>query len=129
MNWTVNRPALMTALLSPKIAPIPLLIASNLFMRIAWYGHLNYRATPIWLAVFASWGVVFFEYRVAVPANRIGHQLYSAAELKTMQEAITLVVFAGFSAYWLKEPLGLNHAIGFALIAAGAWFVFQGMAA
>jgi uncharacterized protein (DUF486 family) len=116
----------MTALASPGLAPILLLIASNVFMTFAWYGHLNYKASPVWIAVMASWGIAFFEYWLAVPANRIGHLVYSAAELKTMQEVITLVVFAGFSVFWLKEPLGWNHAVGFTLIAAGAWFVFQG---
>jgi uncharacterized protein (DUF486 family) len=109
-----------------NVLPIVLLVVSNVFMTFAWYGHLNYKASPIWLAVMASWGIAFFEYWLAVPANRIGHQVYSAAELKTMQEVITLVVFAGFSVFWLKEPLGWNHAIGFTLIAAGAWFIFQG---
>lgn len=78
------------------------------------------------MAVLASWGIAFFEYWLAVPANRYGHAVYSAAQLKTMQEVITLVVFAGFSALWLKEPLGWNHAIGFSLIVAGAWFIFPG---
>ena len=74
----------------------------------------------------ASWGIAFFEYCLAVPANRIGHAVYSAAQLKTMQEVITLVVFGGFSVLYLREPLTWNHAIGFALIAAGAYFVFTG---
>jgi uncharacterized protein (DUF486 family) len=81
------------------------------------------------LVVLASWGIAFVEYCLAVPANRIGHQVYSAAELKTIQEVITLVVFAGFSVVVLKEQLSWNHAIGFALIAAGAFFVFQGKGA
>ncbi len=116
----------MSALASPWLLPILLLIASNVFMTFAWYGHLNYKTSPLWIAVMASWGLAFFEYWLAVPANRIGHQVYSAAELKTMQEVITLLVFAGFSVFWLKEPLGWNHAVGFTLIAAGAWFIFQG---
>ena len=105
------------------IAPILLLICSNVFMTFAWYGHLNFKARPLILVVLASWGIAFFEYCLAVPANRYGHAFYSAAQLKTMQEAITLVVFAGFSVVYLKEPLGWNHAVGFALIAA---FVFMG---
>jgi hypothetical protein len=112
--------------MSPTVAPIALLVLSNVFMTFAWYGHLNHKTAPLWLAVLASWGIAFFEYCLAVPANRIGHGVYSAAELKTIQEVITLLVFAGFSVLWLKEPLGWNHAIGFALIAAGAFFVFQG---
>jgi hypothetical protein len=112
--------------MSPYVTPIALLIASNVFMTFAWYGHLNHKSAPLWLAVVASWGIAFFEYCLAVPANRIGHGVYSAAELKTIQEVITLLVFAGFSVLWLKEPLGWNHAVGFSLIAAGAFFVFQG---
>ena len=76
--------------------------------------------------VIVSWGIAFFEYCLAVPANRIGHQVYSAAELKTMQEVITLIVFAVFSVTFLGEKLTMNHAVGFALILAGAWFVFRG---
>jgi uncharacterized protein (DUF486 family) len=99
---------------------------SNLFMTLAWYGHLKFKAAPLLLVIFVSWGIAFFEYCLAVPANRWGHSVYSAAELKTIQEVITLVVFAGFSVWVLKEPLGWNHAIGFGLIALGAWFIFQG---
>jgi uncharacterized protein (DUF486 family) len=75
--------------------------------------------------VLISWGIAFFEYTLAVPANRIGHRVYTAAELKTMQEVITLTVFAGFSVLWLKEPLTVNHLVGFALIAAGAFVIFR----
>jgi uncharacterized protein len=117
---------LMTALLSPKVLPIAMLIASNVFMTFAWYGHLKYLRWPIWVAVLVSWGIAFFEYWLAVPANRIGHQVYSAAELKTIQEVVTLAVFAGFSVLYLKEALTWNHAIGFALIACGAAFIFRG---
>lgn len=110
------------------IAPIFLLVASNVFMTLAWYGHLNYKSKPLWLVILASWGIAFIEYCLAVPANRYGHAVYSAAELKTIQEVITLMVFAGFSVLVLKEPLGWNHAIGFGLIALGAGFVFAGRA-
>jgi len=112
--------------MSPYVAPILLLVASNVFMTFAWYGHLRFAAAPLWIAVLASWGIAFFEYWLAVPANRIGHAVYSAAELKTIQEVITLLVFAAFSALWLKEPLGWNHLVGFGFIALGAFFVFQG---
>lgn len=95
-------------------------------MTLAWYGHLKFKTTPLWIVVFASWGIAFIEYCFAVPANRIGHAAYSAAELKTIQEVITLVVFAGFSVWVLKEPLNWRHAVGFSLIAIGAWFIFQG---
>lgn len=110
------------------LLPIAMLFGSNVFMTFAWYGHLSYKGTAILLAIFASWMIALPEYMLAVPANRIGSAVYSAAELKTMQEVITLTVFAGFSVLWLKEPLGWNHAIGFALIAAGAFFIFQGKA-
>jgi uncharacterized protein (DUF486 family) len=112
--------------MSAKIAPITMLLASNVFMTFAWYGHLNYRAYPLWIAIAVSWGIALFEYCLAVPANRIGHAVYSTAQLKTMQEVITLTVFAVFSVLYLKESFTWNHAIGFALIAAGAFFVFKG---
>ena len=108
-----------------QLTPIFMLFASNVFMTFAWYGHLKFTSSPLWIAVLASWGIAFFEYWLAVPANRWGSTVYSPAELKTMQEVITLIVFAGFSALVLKEPLGWNHALGFGLIAAGAFFVFQ----
>ncbi len=112
--------------MSPFVSPILLLFASNVFMTFAWYGHLKFKSAPLWIAVLASWGIAFVEYWFAVPANRIGSEVYSAAELKTMQEVITLLVFAAFSVLYLKEPIGWNHAIGFSLIAAGAFFIFQG---
>jgi len=114
------------SLLSPAaLWPILLLSLSNIFMTFAWYGHLKYKTSALWIAVVASWGIAFFEYCLAVPANRIGSEVYSAAQLKTMQEVITLIVFAGFSVFFLKESLTINHAIGFALIATGAAFVFR----
>jgi len=116
----------MPGLTSPYVLPILLLIASNLFMTIAWYGHLKFKTSPLWLAVMASWAIAFIEYWLAVPANRIGHQVYSAAELKTMQEVITLIVFAVFSVAVLGEALTWRHAAGFALIAAGAAIIFHG---
>lgn len=107
------------------ILPIALLLASNLFMIFAWYGHLKFKEQPLLLVIFVSWAIAFIEYCFAVPANRWGHGTYTAAELKTIQEVVTLIVFAGFSVLYLGEPLGWNHAVGFALIAAGAFFVFQ----
>jgi len=106
--------------------PILLLCASNLFMTLAWYGHLRFKSAPLLVVILVSWGIAFVEYCLAVPANRFGHGVYSAAELKTMQEVITLVVFALFSWAYLNEPLHWNHAVGFALIAAGAAVVFLG---
>jgi uncharacterized protein (DUF486 family) len=109
----------------PSLLPILMLFASNVFMTFAWYGHLKFKQSPLPLVVVASWGIAFFEYWLAVPANRWGSAVYSTAQLKTMQEVITLVVFAAFSVLYLKEPLGWNHALGFALIAAGAFLVFH----
>ena len=106
--------------------PVIMLFASNIFMTFAWYGHLKHKGSAIFLAILASWGIAFFEYCLAVPANRIGSTVYSTAQLKTMQEVITLIVFAGFSIFWLGEDLTWNHAIGFALIAIGASFIFRG---
>ncbi len=115
----------MPSITTAHVLPIAMLVGSNVFMTFAWYGHLSYKSTAIWLAILASWMIALPEYMLAVPANRIGSAVYSAAELKTMQEVITLTVFAGFSVFWLKESLTWNHAIGFALIAAGAFFIFQ----
>ncbi len=106
------------------IVPVILLCLSNVFMTFAWYGHLKYPNAPMLIAIFGAWAIAFVEYCLAVPANRIGYGMYSAAELKTMQEVITLIIFAGFSVFWLGEKLTLYHGIGFALIAAGAAFVF-----
>lgn len=119
----------MTALPPAWLLPILLLSISNVFMTAAWYGHLNYKSAPLWIVIIASWAIALIEYCFAVPANRYGHAVYSAAELKTIQEVITLVVFAGFSVWVLREPLTVNHVIGFSLIVAGAWFVFQGRGA
>lgn len=106
------------------IVPIILLFVSNIFMTFAWYGHLKFPQAALWTVILAAWGIAFIEYCFAVPANRIGYRVYSAAELKTIQEIITLVVFAGFSVLYLGEKFTLYHGIGFALIAAGAAFVF-----
>jgi uncharacterized protein (DUF486 family) len=111
--------------LPAALAPVVLLTASNVFMTFAWYGHLKYKASPLLLAIAVSWGIALFEYCLAVPANRWGSAVYTTAQLKTIQEVITLIVFVGFSALYLKEAISWNHAIGFALIAAGAYFVFR----
>jgi hypothetical protein len=108
------------------IGPLALLSISNIFMTFAWYGHLKFKAVPLWIAIAVSWGIAFFEYCLAVPANRLGHGAYTTAELKTLQEVITLLVFSGFSILFLREPLTWNHTFGFALIGAGAYFVFRG---
>ncbi|PRY91470.1 DMT family protein [Donghicola tyrosinivorans] len=106
--------------------PVLLLIASNVFMTAAWYGHLKYPHAPLLIVIFASWGIALIEYFLAVPANRIGHAVYSTAQLKTIQEVISLAVFAGFSVLFLKESLTLNHLIGFSLIGLGAFVIFKG---
>ena len=108
------------------VAPILMLIASNVFMTFAWYGQLKVENRALWLIVLISWGIAFVEYCLAVPANRIGRAAYDPAELKAMQEVITLAVFAVFSITWLKEPLTVNHILGFVFIALGAFFVFKG---
>ena len=95
-------------------------------MTFAWYGHLKFTDRPLWLVIVASWGIAFIEYCFAVPANRWGLAVYSPAELKTMQEVITLVVFAGFSVLYLHQSITWNHVVGFAFIAIGAFFVFRG---
>jgi uncharacterized protein len=110
--------------LQAAITPVLLLLASNLFMTLAWYGHLKYKSSPLMLAILASWGIAFVEYCLAVPANRWGSTVYTTAQLKTIQELVTLVVFAGFSVLYLKEAFTWNHAVGFCFIALGAFFVF-----
>lgn len=104
-----------------------LLILSNVFMTFAWYGHLKqHQKSPLWIVILASWGIAFFEYCFQVPANRIGaNEGFSLAELKTIQEVITLAVFVLFSIYYMNQPMKWNHLVGFALIAAGAAFVFK----
>lgn len=105
--------------------PIGLLFLSNIFMTFAWYGHLKFTDRPLLLVILISWGIAGLEYCLAVPANRIGHAYWTAAELKTMQEVITLIVFAAFSIWYLGEKITLNHVIGFGLICSGAFFVFR----
>ena len=102
-----------------------LLTISNCFMTVAWYGHLKFRNTPIWKVIMVSWGIAFFEYCFQVPANRIGSYEFSGAQLKTIQEVITLSVFAIFSITYLGEPFKWNYGVGFLFIAAGAFFVFH----
>jgi uncharacterized protein (DUF486 family) len=101
-----------------------LLILSNVFMTFAWYGHLKYKNSALWVAILVSWGLAFFEYCLQVPANRWGHETFSAAQLKIMQEVITLIVFAVFSVLYLKEPLRWNYLAGFVCILAAVAFVF-----
>ncbi len=102
-----------------------LLVFSNIFMTVAWYGHLRFKAAPLIATIFVSWGIAFFEYCLQVPANRLGHAHFSAAELKTIQEVITFFVFILFSVYYLHEPLRWNHLVGFSLILVGAYVVLR----
>ncbi len=108
-----------------KTLPVLLLVLSNVFMTFAWYGHLKFPGVPLVKVILLSWGIALVEYCLAVPANRMGHAVYSAAELKTIQEVVTLAVFAGFSVLYLKEGLSINHLLGFALIALGAFVIFR----
>jgi uncharacterized protein (DUF486 family) len=106
----------------PQVAPIILLVCSNVFMTLAWYGHLKFKSVPLVTVVLVSWGIALVEYCFAVPANRIGNAVYSPAEV------ITLIVFAGFTAVYFKEPLSFVQGAGFALIGLGAILVFRGQA-
>jgi hypothetical protein len=112
-------------ILSPYLTPVLLLIGSNVFMTTAWYWHLRYKEVPLFNVILISWGLAFVEYCMAVPANRYGSAVYTTAQLKTMQEVITFAVFAIFSFFYLREPITLSQGFGFALIAAGAFFVFH----
>ena len=112
-----------------RIVPIGLLICSNVFMTFAWYGHLKFKDRPLWLVIIASWAIAFFEYCLAVPANRWGSSVYTAAELKAVQEVVTLSVFVAFSYFYLGQKVTPVQGLGFALIAGGAFLVFHGGAA
>jgi uncharacterized protein (DUF486 family) len=104
---------------------IALLFCSNIFMTFAWYGHLKYPGVPLWLAILASWGIAFFEYCLMVPANRYGFLEFSGLQLKTIQEIITLIVFAGFAVFYLGETLRWNHLVSFCCLIAAAFFMFR----
>lgn len=116
----------VSVLASRYLLPIVLLVGSNIFMTLAWYGHLRFKQVPLAGVIVASWLIAFIEYCMAVPANRAGSAVYSTAQLKTIQEVVTLLVFAGFSVLYLKEPMTWNYVVGFALVAAGAFFIFRG---
>jgi uncharacterized protein len=107
------------------VTTVVLLFASNVFMTLAWYGHLRFITSPLWVAILASWGIAFFEYCLQVPANRLGYQSLSAYHLKTLQEFITLSVFVVFAQLYLGEGLKPKHLTGFALLVLSAWTVFQ----
>lgn len=104
---------------------ILLLALANVFMTFAWYGHLKYKSSPLWIAIAASWGIAFFEYCLQVPANRIGSRQFAVVELKVIQEVITLVVFAFFSVLYLKEALRWNHGVSFLFLLGAVFFAFK----
>lgn len=110
--------------MSPMIATPLLLLGSNILMTFAWYGHLKAPSWPLWLAILVSWGIAFFEYCLAVPANRIGYGTFSGQQLKIMQEVITLAVFAVFSVFWLGEALRWNTLAAMACLMAAVGFIF-----
>ena len=112
MNWNI-------------LAPIGLLAGSNVLMNLAWYGHLKFPAKALWIAILVSWGIALFEYALAVPANRIGAKAYSLAELKTIQEVMSLLTFLGIAWLLFDQRPGVSQIIGFAFIALGAFFVFK----
>ena len=112
-------------LLGIPVWPILLLILSNVFMTLAWYGHLKWPTAPLWIAILASWGIALLEYCFQVPANRMGYGTLSPSQLKVLQECITLIVFAGFTTVYFKEQLQWNHAAAFALLIGAVFLVFH----
>lgn len=104
---------------------VGLLFVSNIFMTFAWYGHLKFKASPLYVVVLVSWMIAFFEYCFQVPANRLGHGYFSTVQLKTIQEIITLAVFLGFSVFYMKEAIRWNHLVGFGFIVLAAFFIFK----
>ena len=112
--------------MDPLFKTVGLLIASNVFMTFAWYGHLKHKDSALWLAIIVSWAIAFFEYCLQVPANRIGSNAgIPTVQLKTIQEVITLCVFAGFSVFYLNEPLKWNHLVGFSFLVGAVFFIFK----
>ena len=111
--------------MSIALKTIFLLLMSNIFMTFAWYGHLRHKNVALWIVILVSWAIAFFEYCLQVPANRIGSSYFTTAQLKTIQEIITLVVFSGFSILYLDEPIKWNYAVGFGFIVVAAFFIFK----
>lgn len=120
-----RRPDEVSMQLPVPVMTAGLLLLSNVFMTFAWYGHLRHKSMALPLVIVTSWGIAFFEYLLQVPANRIGYGYFNAAELKTIQEVISLSVFAVFSTLYLGEPLRWNHVLGFALITLAAYVIFK----
>ncbi len=110
--------------ISQKLIPICLLILSNLFMTVAWYGHLKYKSKPLLIVILASWGIAFFEYCLQVPANRWGNAVFSATQLKILREIITLMVFSCFAIVYLQEKMRWNHLVAFGFIVGAVIFAF-----
>ena len=108
-----------------QFLPIILLTISNVFMTFAWYGHLKFKSTALWIVILVSWGIALLEYCFQVPANRIGHEFFTAAQLKTIQEVITLIVFSVFSVLYLKEEFRWNYLVGFVFIILAVFFIFK----
>ncbi len=107
------------------LTPIILLTISNIFMTFAWYGHLRYKSSALWVVILVSWLIAFFEYCFQVPANRFGHEVYNVVQLKTIQEVITLIIFSLFSVLYLKEHFRWNYLIGFIFIVLAVFFIFK----
>jgi uncharacterized protein (DUF486 family) len=114
----------VSSILQSRLFPILLLVASNVFMTFAWYGHLKFKSKPLWLAILVSWTIAFLEYCLMVPANRWGYSVYSATQLKIIQEVITLTVFSGFVVAYLGERILWNHVAAFLCIIAAVAFTF-----
>jgi uncharacterized protein (DUF486 family) len=112
--------------MNPALTSTVLLALSSSVMTIAWYAHLRFKELPIWIAIFASWFIALFEYALQVPANRIGHSVMSAAQLRIIAEFFTLVAFIVFSVFYLREPMNLNYIVSFAFIFAAVYFAFWG---
>ncbi|MGQ9801315.1 MAG: DMT family protein [Candidatus Saccharicenans sp.] len=104
---------------------VSLLVVSNIFMTFAWYGHLKFKSLPLWKAIVLSWLIAFLEYCFQVPANRLGYGRLNAAQLKTIQEVVTLSVFSFFSVLYLKEEFRWNYLVGFSLMILAAYFIFK----
>jgi len=109
-----------------RFLPVLLLVGSNVFMTFAWYGHLRYKSSPLMLAILVSWGIALFEYLLQVPANRIGYTAMTLAQLKILQEAITLVVFVPFAVFYMNQPLKLDYLWAALCIMAAVYFIFRG---
>lgn len=114
----------MNLLSSGRVLPILLLVGSNVLMTFAWYGHLKFKTAPLWAVILISWGIAFFEYCLAVPANRFGSSTFTVTELKIIQEILTLSIFSIFAITYLQEKIQWNHLVAFLCILAAAAFTF-----